>query len=103
MLAGVLAAAIFRSYDPLAVLACRMRIVPISLLGTAIVLLAESLPFSEKISSAVQEAGIMLLSFTGLPLPVLPPGITLKQAATSFRLIITFSGNPIIQKSGISE
>ena len=48
MLAGVLAAAIFRSYDPLAVLACRMRIVPISLLGTAIVLLTESLPFTEK-------------------------------------------------------
>ena len=47
LLAGVLGAALFRSYDPLVVLACRMRIIPISILGTVVVLLAELLPFSE--------------------------------------------------------
>ena len=48
ILAGILAVAIFRSYEPLTVLACRMRIVPISLLGVVVALLAEFTPFSEK-------------------------------------------------------
>ena len=64
MLAGVLAASIFRSYEPQAVLACRMRIVPISLLGTVIVLLTESASFTEKnIRRAAIAAFIGILAY----------------------------------------
>ena len=46
LLANVLSAALFRSNDPMSILACRMRLIPISLLGVVVALLLEvwSLP-----------------------------------------------------------
>ena len=45
LVANILSVAIFRSYDPMMVLACRLRIVPISLLCVIAVLLVETMPF----------------------------------------------------------
>lgn len=49
LLANVLSAALFRSNDPMSILACRMRIIPISLLGVVAALVLEVFPLPPKI------------------------------------------------------
>ena len=78
LLANVLSAALFRSNDPMSILACRMRIIPISLTGVVIVLLLEVLPLSQKI---IQRLSIVFFALT-----------------VAYLLSFTFTSYPTLQK-----
>ena len=78
LLANVLSAALFRSNDPMSILACRMRLIPISLLGVVVALLLEVLSLPPKLMRR-----LAVVFFLG---------------AISYLLLFTWTSYPSLQK-----